>query len=71
MVKNSTEKQLSNSVKQLNNSTEQVNKKGDKRGMHPKSRKNLLSSLRGCGLPRRVSRRVRAARSLSPTGEPE
>ncbi len=25
----------------------------------------------GCGLTRRVSRRVRADRSLSPTGEPE
>ena len=37
-----TRKLLNNTnIKQLSNSTEQLNKRGDTRGLHPNSRKNL------------------------------
>ena len=32
---------MTNSVEQVNNSTEQLNKRGDTRGLHPNSLKNL------------------------------
>ena len=51
MAKDSIDKQLKRPLEQLNNSTEQakhspkqakqLNKKGDSRGMHPNSQKNL------------------------------
>jgi hypothetical protein len=38
---------MTNSVEQVNNSTEQLNKRGDRRGLHPNSLKNLKPRVPG------------------------